>query len=266
MRTKASIKSHPIHQILIPFPIAFLIGSVVSDTIGLITDNSDFFTTGRYLIIAGIIMGLAAAVPGLIDYIFTVPPQSTGKKRATKHMIVNVSTVVIFLISLLLREAPHYSPQGLPIILQYIGAGLLGIGGWLGGTLVNRNFIGPDHRYANKGKWNEDTYNEKSGVIKVAGTDELGINQMKLLRIGNKRVVLARTEEGYSAFQDRCTHRGASLTDGILICSTVQCLWHGSQFNALTGEVISGPAELPVKIYKIETRADGCYLNSNEVN
>lgn len=64
---------------------------------------------------------------------------------------------------------------------------------------------------------------------------------MKLLRIGNKRIVLARSEQGYVAFDDRCTHRGGSLAGGVMICGAVQCLWHGSQFDVSTGKVKAGP-------------------------
>jgi nitrite reductase/ring-hydroxylating ferredoxin subunit len=51
---------------------------------------------------------------------------------------------------------------------------------------------------------------------------------MKLLRIGDLRIVLGRTSDGYVAFDDRCTHRGGSLAGGVMVDGTVQCLWHGS--------------------------------------
>jgi uncharacterized membrane protein len=223
MRTKASIKSHSIHQMLIPFPIGFLIGSIIFDTLGVILNSEALIITGGYMIIAGIIGGLAAAVPGIIDFIYSVPPKSTGHQRAFKHMIVNFSAVTIFLIAIILRGSPSGSPLILPLLLQYAGGVLITIGGWMGGTMVNRNFFGPEHRYAHKGRWNEESFDTGSGKIKAASKDELKIDQMKLLRINGNRVVLARTESGYTAFHDRCTHRGSSLADGVMICGTVQC-------------------------------------------
>jgi nitrite reductase/ring-hydroxylating ferredoxin subunit len=74
---------------------------------------------------------------------------------------------------------------------------------------------------------------------------------MKLLLVGDRRIVLARTEQGYRAFQDACTHKGGSLADGALICGTVQCPWHGSQFDVTTGEVKAGPAEQPIETYPV---------------
>jgi nitrite reductase/ring-hydroxylating ferredoxin subunit len=75
---------------------------------------------------------------------------------------------------------------------------------------------------------------------------------MKLVHVDDKRVVVARTEEGHAAFDDRCTHRGGPLSDGVLICGTVQCPWHGSQFDVRTGEVKCGPAEKGIRTYPID--------------
>ena len=74
---------------------------------------------------------------------------------------------------------------------------------------------------------------------------------MKLLRVGDKRIVLARTEEGYVAFDDRCTHRGGSLAGGVMMCGTVQCLWHGTQFDVSTGKVKAGPARKQIAVYRL---------------
>ena len=74
---------------------------------------------------------------------------------------------------------------------------------------------------------------------------------MKLLRVGNKRIALARTKEGYVAFDDRCTHKGGSLAGGVMLCGTVQCLWHGSQFDVSTGKVKAGPAKKRIAVYRL---------------
>ena len=112
-----------------------------------------------------------------------------------------------------------------------------------------------DHRYAYAGKWKEK-YFEKGGKLIAARSDQLKPNQMKLLHVGGQRIVLARTEKNYVAFEDRCTHRGGSLADGNLICGTVQCPWHGSQFDVVTGEVKAGPAKENIRTYTV-TESDG---------
>jgi nitrite reductase/ring-hydroxylating ferredoxin subunit len=123
----------------------------------------------------------------------------------------------------------------------------------MGGTLVTRNLISVDHRYAQAGKWLEATIDARKGQpVTVAKRDELKVDQMKLLRVGDTRIVLGRTENGYVAFEDRCTHKGGSLAGGVMMCGTVQCLWHGSQFDVATGKVKAGPAKKAIGVYRVK--------------
>lgn len=253
MKSRASIKSHPLHPILICFPIAFFTGTLIFHLWGWIGNQPDLLATAYYTNIAGIVMGLFAAVPGFIDFLYTVPPKSSGKKRAAKHGLINVIMIVCFTVAFFLRTGANPN-QYLLIVLEIIGIGLIGIAGWLGGTLVYRNQIGVDPRYANAGKWNEASFDTDSGEIEVASSDELKVNSMKLLRLKDTRVVLARTEKTYVAFEDRCTHKGGSLAGGSTICGIVQCPWHGSQFDTATGEVKSGPAKDPIKTYTVKEK------------
>ncbi len=252
MKSKAVVLGHPLHPMLIPFPFAFLTGAFVFDAAGWLADVPSWWTTGSYLGIAGIATGLLAAVPGLIDYLYTVPPASSGKSRATKHMLANGTAIGLFAVAWFIRDGTATPPGMAVLALEGLGLLLLGAGGYLGGTLVTRNLISVDHRYAGAGKWREETFEaQASGPIVVARGDELQVDQMKLLRIGDKRIVLGRTEQGYVAFDDRCTHRGGSLAGGVMMCGTVQCLWHGSQFDVSTGAVKAGPAKQPIHVYRI---------------
>src|SRR4030095_10346765 len=131
MRSKAHFKGHPLHPILVSFPIAFFIGVLVFDLLGWYYCRDAFHDTAMYLEIGGICFGLLAAVPGFIDYLFIVPPDSSAKKRATKHGLINVSMVIIFAAALLLRQKEDASIL-LIIALELVGVALLGISGWLG--------------------------------------------------------------------------------------------------------------------------------------
>ena len=157
MRSKAQLKSHPIHPILVCFPIAFFIGSFVFDVLYLANDNSSFQTTGYYLNIAGVIGGLLAAIPGIIDFIYTVPPESSGKKRAAKHGLLNTTNVLLFIAVIILKNNEAIS-FGLLVGMEAIGLIILFIAGWMGGTLVYRNQIGVDPRYANAGKCRTESH------------------------------------------------------------------------------------------------------------
>jgi uncharacterized membrane protein/nitrite reductase/ring-hydroxylating ferredoxin subunit len=253
VRSKASLRGHPIHPALIPFPFAFLYGAFLFDLAGRLAERPMWWTIGAHLSFVGIVAALVAAVPGFIDYFKTVPPKSTGKQRATRHMVVNLGAVVAFVVAWVLREDAAIAPGTLVLGLEAVGVALLTAGGWMGGVLVNRNQIGVDHRYAYAGKWKEEEIAATAGEPVVIGkTDELKVNQMKLLHIDRRRLVLARTEEGYVVFDDRCTHRGGSLAGGVMIAGIVQCPWHGSQFDCRSGRVKAGPAEQPIEAYPVK--------------
>ncbi len=252
MQSKAVLLGHPVHPMLIPFPIAFLTGAWLFDTAGWVLGVPAWWTTGRYLLAAGIATALLAAVPGLIDYLYTVPPNSSGKTRATKHMLTMLLSVTLFAAAWLIRSDADASPPVFVLGLETVALALVGMGGYMGGTLVTRNLISVDHRYANAGKWRDETIaSPNGGPLIVATRDDLKVDQMKLLRVDGKRIVLARTEQGYVAFDDRCTHRGGSLAGGVMMCGTVQCLWHGSQFDVGTGAVKAGPATNGIAVYRV---------------
>jgi nitrite reductase/ring-hydroxylating ferredoxin subunit len=213
-----------------------------------------------YLELGGILFSVIAAVPGIIDYYALVPPESSAKKRATKHGLLNICVLFIFLMVLMMRRSQEMSLTIL-ILIEGVGVIILTIAGWLGGTLVHRNQIGVDHRYAEAGKWKEETVH---GETQVELKDlDLKPNQMKLFHVNDKRIVIGRTESGYVAFDDFCTHRGGCLADGVMICGTVQCPWHGSQFDVKTGKVKAGPAKDPIKTYEIVVVDQKYYLQVN---
>ena len=213
-----------------------------------LSGNEDLKTVSRYLVPAGLVAGLAAAVPGLLDYLGSVPPQSSAKERATRHALLNVSSLALFALGWL---AGRKRNQALPIAIQSVGTATLCVAGWMGGTLVDRNQIGVDHRYAGAGRWQEETVGAKGATAIEDAAHGLEINQMKLVHAGGRRIAVGRTGKGYVAFQDRCTHKGGPLSDGVMMCGTVQCPWHGSQFDVHTGEVKAGPAEKGIETYEV---------------
>src|SRR5688500_1176032 len=257
MRSRASIKGHPIHPALIPFAFAFLVGAFAFDVAGLFMDHPALWITGAYLALAGVGAALVAAIPGFIDYVFTVPPNSSAKKRATKHMLLNLTAVAAFVLAWVMRGSAESRPELLQLLVEAAGVGLLTVGGWMGGTLAFRNQIGVDHRYARAGKWAEESVSsDADGTAVLAHSGELEIDQMKLVRVNGRRIVLGRTADGYVAFEDRCTHRGGSLAGGTMICGRVQCPWHGSQFDVSSGEVKAGPAKQPIEAFRVVKNGD----------
>ena len=169
--------------------------------------------------------------------------------------------MIIFFVAALIYRANNEVPN-INILIALEGAGwiLLLFAGWMGGTLVIRNQIGVDPRYADAGKWKEEYFEASKGEIEVGSINDLKVNQMKLVHISDNRVVIARSEAGYVAFDDHCTHRGGSLAGGAMICGTVQCPWHGSQFSVNDGSVKAGPAKTPIVTYLLREENGKLFL------
>jgi nitrite reductase/ring-hydroxylating ferredoxin subunit/uncharacterized membrane protein len=253
VKSKANLSGHPIHPMLVGFPVAYLLGSAAINLWARASGKRRLHQTARDLNTLGLATACAAAVPGVVDYFLVVPPQSSAKERATKHALSNVAALALFSTARLGRNN-QWRPVPWTSVLEVAGAAMMTMAGWMGGTLVYRNQIGVDHRYADAGKWREERLPAAyaaGDLVDVASESDLEVGQMKLIRVGDLRVVLARTETGYRAFSDRCTHRGGPLSDGVLMCGTVQCPWHGSQFDVTTGKVKAGPAAEPIETYEV---------------
>ena len=259
MKSRANFKGHPLHPILVSFPIAFYTGTLLFDILAK-TYSPEFLFTAYNLEITALASAALAAIPGIIDYIYTVPPHSTAKKRGGKHGLTNVAVMIFFAAALIYRANNEVPNINILIALEGAGWILLLFAGWMGGTLVIRNQIGVDPRCADAGKWKEEYLKASKDEIEVGCISDLKVNQMKLVHIGKKRVVIARSEEVYVAFDDHCTHRGGSLAGGAMICGTVQCPWHGSQFSVNDGSVKAGPAKTPIVTYPLREENGKLFL------
>ncbi len=261
MRARAQIKSHPIHPMLVAFPIGLWVASFVFDLLGKWRNDASFWATGFYLVIAGCIGAALAALPGVVDLFSIIPPNSSAKSRGYLHGGLNVAALVLFIVIAARRGNATVVPDQLSLILSALGVIGLGISGWLGGTLVYRNQIAVDHRYANAGSYKERTL--RGWDQPVCNQGELSDGQMMLAKVGDLRVVVGRCNEGMFAFSDHCTHKGGPLSDGALVGCTVQCPWHGSQFDVRSGRVVAGPASTKIETYKAEVRNGEVYVSPN---
>lgn len=141
IRSTVSVNGHPIHPMLIPFPIAFLIGAFVTDLAFWGTRDVFWAAASSWLLLAGLIMGLIAAVLGLTDFltIQRVRSQWTG----WAHFLGNGLVLILALVNLLIRAGDPVGtilPGGL--ILSAITFVVLLFTGWLGGELAYRYKVG----------------------------------------------------------------------------------------------------------------------------
>ena len=129
---------------MIVFPLGLLTTSVIFDGVYLYTGNATFALVSYWMLVAGLIGGLVAAVPGWIDWL-AIPKGTRAKRIGMIHGLGNVLVLTLFGISWLFRsdETSHLPPI-LALILSFAGFGLVAITGWLGGELVDRLGVGVD--------------------------------------------------------------------------------------------------------------------------
>jgi uncharacterized membrane protein len=143
MESRAKLFGHPIHPMLIPFPLGLLATSVIFDVIHRLTGNTLWAEMAYWLILAGIVGGLAAAPFGLIDWL-AIPGGTRAKSIGMWHGIGNVVVLAFFVVSWLLRRDAPREPWLLPFLLSLLGLAIAAVTGWLGGELVDRLAVGVD--------------------------------------------------------------------------------------------------------------------------
>jgi uncharacterized membrane protein len=143
MDAKAKLLGHPIHQMLIVFPLGLLATSLFFDIAWLITKRSDFAAVAFWTIFAGILGGLAAAVFGLVDWL-AIPRNTRARLIGAWHGSGNVVVVALFASSWWLRYRNAHLPVTSAIVLSAVAVCLALVTGWLGGELVDRLSVGVD--------------------------------------------------------------------------------------------------------------------------
>ena len=150
MASPASVGGHPIHPMLIPFPIALWAFSLIADVIYLWRGNPAWRDwIAFYTLLAGIIGAALAAVFGIIDWL-SIKDREV-KKVADWHARLNVIALLVFAASFYLRTAGGSQWVGgsytIPFLLSVVGVVLITISGYLGGELVFRHgvAVNPQH-------------------------------------------------------------------------------------------------------------------------
>jgi uncharacterized membrane protein len=134
MHTPASVKGHPIHPMLVVFPVGLWAFSLIADLIhywGL--GSSTWTIVAYYTMVGGLIGALVAAIPGLVDLMAIRDPKA--RRIGIAHMVINLTVVGLYVGNLFLRSSDSYNViHG--IALSVAGVALLCVSGWLGGELV----------------------------------------------------------------------------------------------------------------------------------
>lgn len=143
MESKAKLLGHPIHPILVVFPLGLLATAVIFDLVHLMTGHGYWSEIAYWMILAGIVGGLLAAAFGLIDWLI-IPSNTRAKTIGLWHGFGNVVVIALFVVSWILRREAPANPGWIAIGLGLAGALIAAVTGWLGGELVDRMGVGVD--------------------------------------------------------------------------------------------------------------------------
>jgi uncharacterized membrane protein len=140
MRTPATIAKHPLHPMLIVFPVGLWLFSLVCDIAVLSGATSPGWqTSALYTMVGGLVGALVAAVPGLIDLLSLHVPRL--RTIALTHMTLNLIVVALYAVNIWLR-LQGTADMRVPVLLSVIAVIMLAVSGWLGGEMVHVHRVG----------------------------------------------------------------------------------------------------------------------------
>jgi uncharacterized membrane protein len=143
MESRTKLFGHPVHPILIVFPLGLLATSVIFDCIYLVTGHTHWSEVAYWMSIAGIIGGVVSAPFGLIDWL-AIPVGTRAKRIGALHGMGNVVVLLLFALSWYMRPSAEVTPGTFAYVCAFLGVALALLTGWLGGELVDRLGVGVD--------------------------------------------------------------------------------------------------------------------------
>lgn len=143
MQARVTVFGHPLHQVMISLPIGLFSGAMIFDVVYLITRSLDWPALSYWLIFAGVLSGLAAAIFGFLDW-RAIPAGTRAKRVGRLHGLGNVAVVALFTASWFARGEAGAVPSMLGLSLSFAAVVMLMVTGWMGGELVGRLAVGVD--------------------------------------------------------------------------------------------------------------------------
>lgn len=154
MKSRLQLGGHPIHAMVVGFPIGLYTTALVCDGLFLLLHDPFWFRMAYWALAFGLVMHVSAAVTGLPDFLAVMKERLEGQhlhdlkgaqRVATSHLVFGVGLLVVQGLNLALRnggEMPAGVSVAMPVIVNVIGAALVGLQGWYGGELVYRHHVG----------------------------------------------------------------------------------------------------------------------------
>ncbi|MEH0819258.1 DUF2231 domain-containing protein [Micromonospora sp. URMC 105] len=144
MESRLKVLGHPVHPMLVMFPVALLVVGTLFDIVDTV-GGPDFLGEAAYWnITVGLVGGLLAAAAGAFD-LLAIPAGTRAKRVALTHAAANVAVILLFAAVWVVRlNAESRAAGGALIAIEVVGVAILGVSAWLGGELVDRLAVGVD--------------------------------------------------------------------------------------------------------------------------
>lgn len=254
---------HPLHPILVHFPIALFVISFLLDIASMVVDgNHGLPRASFYSMGVGVLTALLASVPGFVDYT-DIREDHPAKTFATAHMLLNLGMVGLYAVNLGIR----YSTLGeakvgwIPFFISVAAIVMLSVSGYLGGAMVYDDGIGVG-RHRRKTETPQKTIEvdgaqrtpAKGEFVPVAAADSLRENETLRVKVNETVLVVTQLKGQFYAFQEFCPHRFGPLSEGAFCDGEIECPWHRSRFDIRTGKVTEGPAKIDLRTFPVEIR------------
>jgi uncharacterized membrane protein len=146
MYSKLKLFGHPIHPMLVAYPIAFYTSTLVAFLLYALTGDAFWVLVAIATNAAGVVMAVVAAIPGFIDWLVGIPSGTAAKRTGLIHLSLNVSALVVFAITFFAYIGRWADPQEasatLGIVLGLAGVGLTVAAGFQGWKLIQDHHVG----------------------------------------------------------------------------------------------------------------------------
>lgn len=257
---------HPLHPILIHFPIAAFVLSLVLDLLNLVLDNAGvYLEASLYALTFGLAMAVLAAIPGVVDGL-TVRKDAPAHRTMLLHLTLNVVVIGLYALNAWLRwgmwdhsaAAADARVPALGLLLSLVGVGLIGASGYLGGTMVYGHGVSVGrHRRDQplpRRTIRVSSKDSPDGFVTVGRADAIRDGETLRVEVDGVVVTVVRAKGEFYALEEFCTHRFGPMSEGAVHECTLQCPWHGSEFEVTTGEVATGPAKRDLETHEVRVQ------------
>ena len=140
LRSTAAVNGHPIHPMLVPFPIVLFLGALATDVAFAVDGSAGWAEASEWLLGAGIAGALLAALAGFTDFFGN--SRIREFRDAWLHMFANLAAVIVEVVNFLLRLSDERTAGSVGLALSALVALILLFSGWKGGELVFRHGVG----------------------------------------------------------------------------------------------------------------------------